>query len=47
VASAAVASAAEPEPTPEPGPIASMEIKPIVVDEALPEAPKKRGWWRR
>ncbi|MCU0986457.1 MAG: Rne/Rng family ribonuclease, partial [Acetobacteraceae bacterium] len=43
------AAAAEraPEPAPEPGPIASMEIKPIVVDEAPPEAPKKRGWWRR
>jgi ribonuclease E len=49
-APAPVASA-EPAPppdlVPEPGPIASMEIKPIVVDEAPPEAPKKRGWWRR
>jgi ribonuclease E len=36
-----------PEPAPEPGPIASMEIKPIVVGEAAPDAPKKRGWWRR
>ncbi|GIX08785.1 ribonuclease E/G [Elioraea sp.] len=30
-----------------PGPIASIEIKPIVVDEVIAEAPKKRGWWRR
>jgi ribonuclease E len=29
------------------GPIASIEIKPIVVDEVIAEAPKKRGWWRR
>jgi ribonuclease E len=35
-----------PAPGPQ-GPIASMEIKPIVVDEAPPEAPRKRGWWRR
>jgi ribonuclease E len=28
-------------------PIASMEIKPIVVDEAPPDVPRKRGWWRR
>jgi ribonuclease E len=35
-----------PEPVPE-GPHASIEIKPIVVDEVIAEAPKKRGWWRR
>lgn len=29
------------------GPIASIEIKPIVVDEVIAEAPKRRGWWRR
>jgi hypothetical protein len=51
VAAEPVAAAPEPAPpeapAPEPGPIASMEIKPIVVDEAAAEAPKKRGWWRR
>jgi ribonuclease E len=42
------AAAAEPEPEPVPeGPHASIEIKPIVVDEVIAEAPKKRGWWRR
>ncbi|WP_291296188.1 ribonuclease E/G [Elioraea sp.] len=45
---AAVAEAPAPEaPAPEPGPIASMEIKPVVVDEPASDAPKKRGWWRR
>ncbi|MDW8445084.1 MAG: Rne/Rng family ribonuclease [Acetobacteraceae bacterium] len=41
--------AAEPAPAqaPPPGPIASAEIKPIVVDEVLEVMPKKRGWWRR
>ena len=34
------------EPPPPQGPIASAEIKPIVVDEVLAEMPKKRGWWR-
>jgi ribonuclease E len=49
-----VPSPQQPSPTPQPsavapedGPIASMEVKPIVVDEAAAEAPKKRGWWRR
>lgn len=42
--------AAEPAPTeprPPQGPIASAEIKPIVVDEVIEVVPKKRGWWRR
>jgi len=34
-------------PPPPAGPVASVEIKPIVVDEIIAEAPKKRGWWRR
>jgi hypothetical protein len=43
IAAAAEAAAA---PLPE-GPHASIEIKPIVVDEVIAEVPKKRGWWRR
>ena len=35
------------EPPPPQVPIASAEIKPIVVDEVIAEVPKKRGWWRR
>ncbi len=35
------------QPPPPPGPIASAEIKPILVDEVIAEVPKKRGWWRR
>ena len=48
-AEAAAPGAAAPAPAaavPQ-GPIASMEIKPIVVDEAPPGVPRKRGWWRR
>jgi ribonuclease E len=49
---APVVAAAQPAPTPEPepvpeGPRASIDIKPIVVDEVIAEVPKKRGWWRR
>ena len=47
-AEAAPEAQAEPLPQPVPeGPRASIEIKPIVVDEVIAEAPKKRGWWRR
>ncbi|MCS6920789.1 MAG: Rne/Rng family ribonuclease [Elioraea sp.] len=35
------------EPPPPQGPVASAEIKPIVVDEVIEVMPKKRGWWRR
>jgi len=41
-----IAAAAEAAAVPE-GPHASIEIKPIVVDEVIAEVPKKRGWWRR
>ncbi|WP_439579794.1 Rne/Rng family ribonuclease [Elioraea sp.] len=45
----AAAPAAPPpaDERPPEGPHASIEIKPIVVDEVIAEAPKKRGWWRR
>jgi hypothetical protein len=46
VAAAQPAPTPEPEPVPE-GPRASIDIKPIVVDEVIAEVPKKRGWWRR
>jgi ribonuclease E len=47
VAEPALAAASAGPEAPPAGPIASVEIKPIVVDEVAAEAPRKRGWWRR
>jgi ribonuclease E len=36
--------AAEPRPEPQP---AAPAVQPILVDEAPPDAPRRRGWWKR
>ena len=43
----AVAPAPAPAPPPPAEPVIGPAIQPVVIGEAGPEAPKKKGWWRR
>jgi ribonuclease E len=46
VATIAAAPAADPAPADSTGPVAAPPVQPVLV-EAVTDAPKKRGWWKR